>query len=150
MAGCDIRAGRICNAERGRATRRFWASPVVTVNDADDWVAGCSPQFRAAQLRSQKLGPHPIACEYAGYDACKQHRTSEQPRRGGKPVSYSVQTHAQTLTSSTAVCHPEDCRRVVCFVSIAIKKILLKIGSLPDTNRVTLGDYCAPWLKHEN
>jgi len=42
-------------AGRGRATRQFWASPVVTVNDADDSVAGCSPQFCVAQLRSQNL-----------------------------------------------------------------------------------------------
>ena len=80
MARCDSRAGRICDAERGRATRQFWASPVVTVDDADGWVAGCSPQFRAAHLRSQKLGPHAIACQHAGYDACKQHRTNEQLR----------------------------------------------------------------------
>ena len=46
MARRDIRA------ERGRATRQFWASPVVTVDDADDWVAGCSPQFCGAQLTS--------------------------------------------------------------------------------------------------
>jgi hypothetical protein len=81
-------------AGRGRATRQFWASPVVTVNDADGSVAGCSPQFCVAHLRSQKLGPHAIACQYAGYDASKQHRTSEQLRSGGKCVSYSVQTHA--------------------------------------------------------
>ena len=70
MARCDIRAGRICNAERGRATRRFWASPVVTVDDADGFVAGCSPQFRAAHLRSQNFAAHAIACQHAGYDAC--------------------------------------------------------------------------------
>jgi hypothetical protein len=80
--------------ERGRATRQFWASPVVTVDDVDDWVAGCSPQFRAAQLRSQNRASHATACHYAGYDPSKQHRTSEQLRSGGKCVSYTVQTHA--------------------------------------------------------
>ena len=47
----------------------------------------CSPRFRAAHLRSQKLGSHAIICQYAGYDASKQHRMSEQFRSGGKRVS---------------------------------------------------------------
>src|ERR1700757_4777742 len=94
MARCDIRAGRICDAERGRATRRVWVSPEATVDDADDWVAGCSPQFRVAHLRSQKLGPRAISCQYGGYDACKHQRTNEQLRTGGNWVSYGVQTHA--------------------------------------------------------
>jgi hypothetical protein len=53
---------------------------------ADDSVAGCSPHFCAAHLRSQKLGHHAIACQYAGYDASKQHRTSGQLRSGSKCV----------------------------------------------------------------
>jgi hypothetical protein len=150
MARCDIRAGRICDGERGRATRRVWASPVVTVDDADGWVAGCSPRVGAAQLRSQNLAPHAIACQYAGYDACKQHRTNERLRSGGKRVSSSVQNNAQTLTPSTAICHPEDCRRKICLSQSLSIEILMKIESLLDTNPITLGDYSAPWFKHED
>ena len=108
---------------------------------ADGLVAGRSPQFCASQLRSHNLTVHAISCQYARYGASKHNLTNEELRSGGEGVSYIVQSGAQTLTSSTATCHPKDCRRVICLVSTLSRKLFLKIGFLLDTNNVRLRDY---------
>jgi hypothetical protein len=67
MARCDIRAGRICNAGRGRATGLFWESPELASVGWGTLRLPGSPQSRDSQLRSHNLAVHAISCENTGY-----------------------------------------------------------------------------------
>ena len=75
---------------------------------------------------------------------------SEELRSGGKGVSHSVQSGAQTLTSSTAICHPKDYRRVICFPSVDIKKKFSENRVFTGYEPRNVGRLFAPWLKHED
>jgi hypothetical protein len=99
-----VRAGGTGRLERGRATRRVSEPQRVPSVGADGMVAGCSPQPCASQLGNQK--PLFIQSLANTLDMVRASSTStnEQLQSGGKCVSYSVQTDAQTL--STAIRHP--------------------------------------------